>query len=586
MRLFKKIRVQLVVIVLICYLVPAIVLGFYMGGAVLRDLRAKTESALEAGMEYSLMLEEENLEKLVELARDATYDGELTDAAARRDSGDIYEDEFLRLARNYIERKYGRESLLTCAVCFTLDNPDLLLVNRSGTDAAAVYKAEDHARVMALGESLDTQSRFVRMGERVYLVRNLINLRMKPYGMLVLGVDAQRLAAPLTALAHQWEARLDLRLDDMSVEDFTGSGVDGPEGGWDALADGRIVPAGVGKYALSRRGASRNYALRVGLVISRARLYGELDAFRLLLAGLLALLLPILAGIAWYVYRRITRPIAILSEASRRIEAGELGVTVPMRGDDELGSLGKAFSNMSLRLQELIDKTYKEEIALRDARIQAMQSRINPHFINNALETINWQARMEGSEAISAMVESLSVLLNAGMSRNNRRMLPLREELETARAYFYFVGLRFGDSLKTRMDVAPNCLEAVVPALTLQPLIENAVEHGIAPAGGGEIDLRCERQGEALRVEVANSGRTASEEDMKRMQKALQGDNLSGAHLGLANIAARLMLIYGGAASIRVDADRPGWTSVILEVSMTAEGERAPAAALTEGEAK
>ena len=151
--------------------------------------------------------------------------------------------------------------------------------------------------------------------------------------------------------------------------------------------------------------------------------------------------------LSWLTAAASTWGIALLSEASHQIEAGELGVTVPMHGDDELGTLGKAFSNMSLRLEELIDRTYKEEIALRDARIQAMQSRINPHFINNALETINWQARIEGSETISAMVESLSVLLNAGMSRNDRRILSLREELETARAYFYFVGLRFGERL-------------------------------------------------------------------------------------------------------------------------------------------
>ena len=342
--------------------------------------------------------------------------------------------------------------------------------------------------------------------------------------------------------------------------------VDPSEIDWDALPEGEIASAGAGRYAISRRGLSRDYALRVALVIGRARLYGEIDAFRMLLTGLLALLVPIAAVIAWYVYRRITRPIAILSEASNRIEAGELGVTVPMRGDDELGNLGKAFSNMSLRLQELIDKTYKEEIALRDARIQAMQSRINPHFINNALETINWQARIEGSESISAMVESLSVLLNAGMSRNDRRMLSLREELETANAYFYFVGLRFGDALETRVDAAPEALDATLPALTIQPLLENAVEHGIAPAGGGEIVLRCARVDGALRIEVANSGQTATPEDMRRIEAALKGDSLGGSHLGLSNIATRLRLIYSDRATLRVHTDTPGWTRVEIEI--------------------
>ena len=507
MRIFRKIRVQLVVIVLVCYMLPVLVLGFYVGGAVLRDFKAKTESALTTGMDYSLMLAEEGLQKLVALSRDATYDGELTQALSQRDAGAISGGEFLRLARSYIERKYSREGLLTFAACFTLDNPDLLLVSRTGAEAAERYREKAHGAVLAMTEALDTQCRFVMLEGDVYLVRNLVSLRMKPYGMLVLGVDVDRLAAPLTALAAEWNARLDIALDDVTIDDLTATGALGAEGeGWQALPDGRIVPAGAGQYALVRSGAGRDYALRVGLVLPRVRLYGE------------------------------------------------------------LGNLGTAFSNMSLRLRDLIEKTYKEEIALRDARVQAMQSRINPHFINNALETINWQARMEGSETISAMVESLSVLLNAGMSRNDRHMLPLREELDTVRAYFYFIGLRFGDRLTTRMDVAPEALECVLPALTLQPLIENAAEHGIAPAGGGEIALRCARRGDALWLEVANSGQAATPQDRQRIDAALQGDSQSGSHLGLANISMRLRLIYDGRASIRVDTDTPGWTRVTLEV--------------------
>ena len=132
MRVFRRIQSQLSVIVLICYLLPVALLGLFVGGAVLGDFKVKTESALTTGMDYSLMLAEENLQKAVALSQDATYDGELTNAVAQRDSGAISEGEFLRLGRSYIERKYSREALLTFAACFTWDNPELLLVNRAG----------------------------------------------------------------------------------------------------------------------------------------------------------------------------------------------------------------------------------------------------------------------------------------------------------------------------------------------------------------------------------------------------------------------------------------------------------------------
>lgn len=579
MRILKKIRVQLPVIMLICYLLPALVLGFYMGGVMIRGEQTRTETALLASLEYTRLLTDQNLNRIVTLARAATYDGELDGAVAQRDSGDISEGEFLRLARSYVERKYSREAMITFAACFTLDNPDLLLVNRSGYEAANAYQDAAHAAVKAMSGALDTQCRFVEAGGGVYLVRNLMNLRMKPYGMLVLGIDVDRALSPLMELARDWDARLDVRLDGVESVNLTDASMGGGEAvDWDAVAPGAIVPVSVGRYACAQTGLSRDYAMRVGLLLDRSRLYGEIDAFRRLLSGLLFLLVPILGVIAWYVHRRISRPIALLSDASRRIEAGELGVTVPMHGGDELGSLGKAFSNMSLRIEELIDRTYKEEIALRDARIQAMQSRINPHFINNALEAINWQARIEQSDTISAMVESLSVLLNAGMSRNDRRIVTLREELEVARAYFYFVGLSFGDRLSTQVEAEEDALTATVPVLTIQPLIENAVEHGIAPAGGGEIRLRCMRLGPCLRLEVVNSGKPVTPEDRQRIDAALRGDSLGGTHLGLSNICTRLQLIYSGKAEISVESAGDGLTRVTLDIPQDGAGWNPPAA--------
>lgn len=566
MRVFKSIRVQLTLIMLICYLLPATVLGFYMGGTMIRDEQAKTEEALISGMEFSRLLTDQNVSRVVALARAATYDGELDSAVAQRDSGAVSEGEFLRAARGYVERKYSRETTITFAAVFTLDAPDLLLVNRSGYGAASRYQARAHDRIRRMSESLDSRCRFVEIGGDLLLVRNLLDLRLEPYGMLVLGLDREKLFSPLLDTAGRWNARLDVRLDDMDAVNLTGvSGMDEAVD-WDAVEPGRIAPVSVGMYACVQRGDSRDYDMRAGLLLDRRHLYGGIDGFRWLQAGLLFLLAPMLGVIVWYVHRRISRPIMLLAEASGRIEAGELGVTVPMHGQDELGRLGKAFTSMSLRLEELIDRTYKEEIALRDARIQAMQSRINPHFINNALESINWEARIEGSETISAMVESLSVLLNASMSRNDRRIATLKEELEVARAYFYFVSLSYGDRLATRMEIDDAALTATVPVLTLQPLIENAVEHDIAPEGGGEIGLYCRRLGPCLRVEVVNSGRGITPEDRRRIDAALRGESLGGTHIGLSNICTRLHLIYGGRADISVEPDADGKTRVTLDI--------------------
>lgn len=541
----KSIRFQVLAIMLVCYLVPTLLLGEYMGHVFFADLQEKTETALTSSAEHALTLTRQSVERAITMAKDATYDGEITSVYAAYESGAVGGAEFLQNSRNYLERKYSRESLFTFAAYFPVSNPDMLIYNRAGYECALVYQRDAHARVQQIGETLDTRCQFIQQGGEVYLVRNLYNLRMERYGMLVLGVAQDLLFEQLTRLADSWDARAEIRLDDAGE---TALELDSLVPGLAQTQDARNITYSYAAY-------ERDYALGMRMTIARERVYGEIEAFRRMMKGLILLLVPIMALILLFVSKRIVRPIRILSQASHRIEEGEFGVTVPMHGDDELGDLGRAFSAMSTRIANLIDKTYKEEIALRDARIQAMQSRINPHFINNALESINWQARMEGSESISAMVESLSVLFNASMARGDRHVVPLREEADVAKAYFYFIGLRFGERLHIDVQMEAEALESMLPLLTIQPLLENAVEHGIAPAGGGSIGLSCRLEAGQLILEVRNSGRALDENDKRRIALALSGDSQGGHHLGLANIASRLRLIYGDRARIHMYAD-------------------------------
>lgn len=558
MRFLKSIRAQLIVIMLTCYLTPILVLGLYMGNVFFTDMRTRTETALTTSVEHAYTLCLQNVERAIELARDATYDGELTDVYASYRAGNITDAEFLRLCRNYIERKYSREGLFIFALFFPVAEKDMLVYDRTGYEPTMAFLRDARETVLEAGETLDTRCLFLEEGGQVYLVRNLLNLKLERYGMLVLGIDTEQMFADVRRLAEEWDGEAQVMLGTYGAADMD----------WDGLTPGlQDAPGGEGLICCERA-RSADYDFALALSVPTERIYGEIQAFHRLMALLLAALVPVLGLILWYVHRRIVKPISLLSQASRRIEAGELGVTVPMHGDDELGRLGSAFSQMSLRIEALIDRTYKEEIALRDAKIQAMQSRINPHFINNALETLNWQARMEGSETMSSMVESLSVLLNASMGRADRHMVPLQEEIDVAKAYCYFMGLRYGERLQVRYDFDPKAMEAVVPLLTLQPLLENAVEHGIEPAGGGEIELSSLRAGDMLMLRVVNGGRPLREEDRTRIVRALQGDSGGGEHLGLANIATRLRLIYGGRALLTVESDGQGRTVVRLELPL------------------
>lgn len=561
MKALKSIRVQLMAIMLLCYLAPTLILGEYMGNVFFADLRAKTETALSSSVEHACTLSLQNVERAVSLAKETTYDGELSDIYAGYESGALTSAEFLRQSRSYIERKYSREPLFTFALYYPVSDPAMLVYNRSGYEQTVRCLREAGDAVRDVSETLDTRCLFMEQQGQVYLVRNLMNLRMERFGILVLGVNADRMLADVQALSSAWDGEVQIMLGQSGAREVN----------WDAQTEGLSELAREDKLVYVRRARSSDYDFALRLSVGQDRIYGEIRAFRRLMTGLFVLLVPILMLMLLYVRKRIIRPISLLSQASARIEAGELGVTVPMHGGDELGQLGRAFSQMSLRIEELIDRTYKEEIALRDAKIQSMQSRINPHFLNNALENLNWQARLEGSQTMSGMVESLSILLNACMGRANRRMVSLSEELEVAQAYCYFVSLRYGDRLQVHHDVDEAAMNAVVPLLTLQPLLENAVQHGIEPAGGGEIHLSGMRAGDLLVLRVVNSSKPLDGEDLRRIHLAMAGDNQEGHHLGLANICTRLRLIYGGRAVLSVCPDEQGRTVVQLEIPLKEE---------------
>ena len=551
---FGTLRFQMIAIMLLCYLLPALLLGLFTQNVLLKSMREKTEAALTTGVEHAWTLTVQQVEHAIAVAREAIYDGELADAYEEWQAGSTGDAEFLRLSRAYVERKYSRDGLFTFAAYYPVSRPELFIYTRSGYQGAMAFLSGMQSEALRLSESLDTGSRFIEKDGKTYLIRNLMNLRMERYGMLVLGIDTDQMFAPLYSLTDTWQGKVALRLDgagDLSAP-------------WDGLTEGLSEQGTDILYGKESRGDE--YRLSLLITLNQRTQYREYYQFRYLTIGMQLLLIPLLALIAWYVGKRLIKPITLLSNASRRIEKGEWGVTVPMRGGDELGDLGVAFSNMSRRIEELIDKTYKEELALKNAQIQALQSRINPHFINNALEAINWEARMEKSTAIPAMVSALSVLLGASMARQDRRMVTLKEEMEVADAYIYFVQLRFGDSLTVTRQIDEAAEGCLLPLLTVQPVLENAVEHGIAPAGGGEIILSCRRAVSCVRIEIVNTGKGIAPEDRLKIDAALRGETTGGTHLGLANIADRLRLIYGGQAVIEVFGDGESQTAVRIDV--------------------
>lgn len=225
----------------------------------------------------------------------------------------------------------------------------------------------------------------------------------------------------------------------------------------------------------------------------------------------------------------------------------------------EFDSLVSSFNAMSLQVKHLFDTVYMEKMATKDAQIAALQAQINPHFLNNTLEMMNWQARMNNDIEVCKMIESLGTVLDSSMNRRNDRLVRLADELRCGDAFLYIMSMRFGQRLKVERNIDESLQQIYVPQLILQPLLENAIKHGIEKVSSGTIWLEIYRDGANVNIDVINTGKPLTETELVRIQKIIAGTcrldkSEPGVHtsIGIYNVNKRISLIFGAEYGLKV----------------------------------
>ena len=266
-----------------------------------------------------------------------------------------------------------------------------------------------------------------------------------------------------------------------------------------------------GRYDIFIRKKVEGQTISYAITTNQSLLSDDIPNFQRMIWLLILFTVPLMALVIWIFYRFISKPISAMIEASQKIESGEIGYQIqPLPDSNEFNYLTERFNSMSHQLKVQFERSYQEQIALQDARIKALQSQIDPHFLNNTLETINWEARISGDEKVSNMIEALSTMLSAATARGGETMISLAEELTYVNAYLYIISVRFGKRLSVKKEIDETLLGEKVPRLVMQPIVENAIEHGIAPHRNGDLILRIYRQEEKIVMEVENSGESVS----------------------------------------------------------------------------
>jgi two-component system sensor histidine kinase YesM len=276
--------------------------------------------------------------------------------------------------------------------------------------------------------------------------------------------------------------------------------------------------------------------------------------------GLLALVT------AWDISTSLSKPIHQLSADMRRFGEGELEMRSTLRRGDEIGQLGEAFNNMADNINSLVERVYDEQATKREIEIRSLRMQINPHFLYNTLETINWMARSEGADGIGVMVKSLGDLMRATI--DSKDFVPLDEEVGKLRHYLTIQGYRYGDGFHTVFDLDTSTGKLYVPSLLLQPLVENALIHGIgATLEPGTLTISAKLVQNTLILEVGDDGAGMSAERMREVLRPNQAGKAESSYsIGLPNVIRRIHTLFGDCYGLDIISELGEGTTVTLRL--------------------
>jgi two-component system sensor histidine kinase YesM len=288
--------------------------------------------------------------------------------------------------------------------------------------------------------------------------------------------------------------------------------------------------------------------------------------FVIVLVSLLAVLIS--TGIAAILSNSATRNIKILEQTMRRVEDGNFDVRIVPLGKDEIGSLSLRFNFMLARINELINIVYKEQIAKQQAEFTVLRSQINPHFLYNTLGTVKWYARMNEQSEIERMISSVIDLLKSSVRRVGE-FHSLEQEITQLKNYVFIQKIGYGEAFQMEYEVDELLLACEVPYFILQPLVENAILHGIEMSKGiGKIQLTAKVVDRDLLLTVEDNGKGMDNVQVANiLHVGSQKESVPGVRgIGIPNVHERIQLYHGPQYGLSYESELGLGTKAIVRI--------------------
>jgi two-component system sensor histidine kinase YesM len=294
---------------------------------------------------------------------------------------------------------------------------------------------------------------------------------------------------------------------------------------------------------------------------------------RVLLLIVLALILLLLVPVSFWAASSSTRRLSLLLTGVRRLGEGRFDIELPEDARDEIGELTRGFNWMVGRIGELVDAQYQLGLEVKHRELQALQAQINPHFLHNTLDLVSGLARMDRQPKIIETVGALSRFYRLALA-GGADVIPLKQEVEHAATYLQIQNLRFDGAVDLKVKLDPATADLPILKMVLQPLVENAVLHGIRekPDERGTIEIRTvlesSEEGTRLRVEVEDDGVGIEPATLKRLLSEERPAATQDHGYALFNTDRRLRLQYGDESGLVIESQPGHWTRVSFRICL------------------
>ncbi|HIX91039.1 MAG TPA: sensor histidine kinase [Candidatus Agathobaculum pullicola] len=284
-----------------------------------------------------------------------------------------------------------------------------------------------------------------------------------------------------------------------------------------------------------------------------------------------AVLLAVAVLTSFLLSRLLSRPLRGLADAMERFETDADHFTyLPVGGTREVQELSGSFEHMVLRIQRLMTTVREEEINLRKTELKALQAQINPHFLYNTLDSIAWMCEQGRTDDAVKMIHALARLFRISISKGHE-LIPIAKEIEHAESYLQIQKYRYKNQFTYAFDVDPACLNYYCNKITLQPIIENAINHGLdLLVDEGRITVQVRQDGEDIVFDVRDNGVGMSDE---LIQSILQHGPDDRTGIGIRNVNDRLQIYFGKQYGLHISSEPDVGTCVEIRMPKIQEGD-------------